>query len=381
VAGGRSDYRWRVIRALGAVIVALVATSIAVTPAIAAPCATGEGRSLVLLSARTGAIEQSYPGISGVNVVLADGHGGWFVGGSISCFAGLHSAGVIHLGRAGGIDRRWHAPPGLPVSALARSGPTLYAAGAFGVEALGVADGARRWITRVQGGVLPGVLALAAGPTAVYLGGGFAAVARHRLASLAALDPRTGALLAWRAPVLDGFGAASVVGALALDGSRLFAGGDSIVSVDGQKRPGFAELDATTGAVLPWLPATAPGVAPGYGVGDVETILVAHGEVFSAGHDGYGITDEATGSISPLMRDVREAFRFAAAGHTAYVAGNNRNTLRLRGAARDNLAAVDLATGRITPWAPRIDRYVDVASIAASASRVLVAGSFTKSLG
>jgi hypothetical protein len=335
----------------------------------------------VLLSARTGAVEQSYPGITGVNVVLADGHGGWFVGGSISCFGGLHGAGVIRLGRAGGLDRSWRAPTGGPVGALALSDGTLYASTGSAVEALDAATGSRRWITRVEGGFAPEVVALAAGPAAVYVGGGFKAVAQHRLRSLAALDPRTGALLAWRAPALESLAAPATVDALALDGVRLFVGGNTILSIDGRTRPGFADLDAASGALLPWLPATGPGFNPGDGVGDVETILVAHGDVFSAGHDGYGITDEVTGSISPLLHDVREAFRFAAAGDTAYVAGNNRNELRLRGAARDNIAAVDLATGRITPWSPRIDTYVDVQSMAASASRVLVAGSFTRTLG
>ena len=368
------------LRALTVVLLSLLATSIADAPASAATCAKGEVRSLVLISARSAAVERDYPGIRGANIVVADGHGGWFVGGSISCFAGLRGASVIHLGRAGGLDRRWHVAHGQSVSVLAVSGTTLYAGGAFGVEALDATSGTRRWITHVQGGADPGVLALAAGPRGVYLGGGFKAVAGRRIGSLAALDPRTGALLGWRAPALRGYGAI-VVGALALDGTRLFVGGNTIASVGGQKRPGFAELDAQTGALRPWLPATAPGFNPGSGVGDVETIVVADGLVFSAGHDGFGITDERTGAIAPLQHTVRGGSRFTSSGSTVYVSGDGRNTLNIAGKTRDNLAAVDLSTGRVTPWAPHIDTEVSVGSIAASPTRVLVAGSFSKSLG
>jgi outer membrane protein assembly factor BamB len=371
-----------VIRTLTVVLVALVATSIAASPAAAAPsCEKGEARSLVLLSARSGQVERDYPGIGGVGVVLADGHGGWFLGGLISCFEGVRAASVIHLDPAGQLDRRWHVAHGAPIGVLALSGSTLYAGGAFGVEAFAATTGRKRWTTHVEGGHQPGVFALAASPTIVYLGGEFKAVAGRRLPALAALDARTGTILDWRAPALGCPGPTCLVDALALDGSHLFLGGNSIATVGGQRRPGFAELDAQTGALAPWVPGTAPGLNPGSGVGDVETILVAHGTVFSAGHDGFGITDERTGAIAPLMRSVKGAYLFAASGSTAYFGGNLRNSLSATGKIGNNLAAVDLATGRVKPWAPDLDTYVGVASIAASQTRVLVAGGFSKSLG
>jgi trimeric autotransporter adhesin len=382
VPAAPDHYRCCVIRSLTVVLLGLLAASIVASPAAAAPsCEKGEARSLVLLSARTARVERDYPGIGGVAVVLADGHGGWFLGGKISCFEGVRRASVVHLDPAGQLDRRWHVAHGATIGVLVLSGSTLYAGGAFGVEAFAAATGRTRWTTRVEGGFQPGVFALAASPTTVFVGGDFKAVAGRRLPSLAALDARTGAIVGWRAPALGCTGQSCFVDALALDGTRLFIGGNSIHTVGGQKRPGFAEVDARSGALAPWVPGTATGLNPGFGVGDVETILVAHGEVFSAGHDGYGITDERTGAIAPLMRSVPGAYRFTAAGGTAYFGGSLRNELSAHGKIGNNLAAVDLATGRVKTWAPNLDTYVDVASIAASPTRVLVAGGFSKSLG
>ena len=132
-------------------------------------------------------------------------------------------------------------PAGRPaVSLLARSGATLYAAGEFGVETLDAATGARRWLVRIgHTPNAPGVLALVADDRAVYLGG------------------------------------------------------NTIMSVDGERRPGFAAVDAHTGRLSPWKPGSAPGLNPGSGVGDVESILVAGGLVFSGGHDGFGSSARA----------------------------------------------------------------------------------------
>jgi outer membrane protein assembly factor BamB len=374
----RDHYRGRMIRAL---LLALLVTSFAAAPASAAPCAPGGVHYLGLLSARTGKVERSFPGVTGVAVVLADGHGGWFVGGSISCLEGLRTTSLVHLDPAGQLDRRWHVGHGAPIGVLAVSGSTVYAGGGSVVEAFDATTGLLRWTTHVQGGFEPGVAALAASPAAVYVGGDFKAVAERRIAPLVALDPRTGALLGWRPPALGCAGSACAIDALALDGSRLFVGGNSITTVGGARRPGFAELDAGTGALAPWTPGTSPAFRPGSGVGDVETIVIAHGLVFSAGLDGFGITDERTGAIARLMRTVRSANRFAAAGNHVYLGGDLRRALLVAGKIGNNLGAVDLATGRIGPWAPNLDTYVGVASIAASPTRVLVAGSFSKTLG
>jgi hypothetical protein len=354
--------------------------------AAGAACVVDPSTSLVLTSGSTGAILRRYPGVEGVSAIVADGRGGWFASGGFTCRGHAMQPDVVRIDHAGAIDRRWHAalPRGRPpVSVLVRSGATLYAAGGFGVVSLAAATGARRWVARVAGGLAPGVLALAASSGAVYVGGGFKAIDQVLHPSLAALDPRSGKLLAWHQPALQGSESIPIVDALWLAGPRLFLGGNTIATVDGQRRPGFAAIDAASGRVTAWRPGTAPGYRAGYGVGDVETILVAHGAVFSAGHDGFGIVNARTGAIEPWMKRVQGvASRFAVSGGTVYLGGNVRNGFTgVAARARNNLAAVDLTTGRVTPWAPHVNVYVGVTALAPSGDEVLVGGGFSKTLG
>ena len=174
-----------------------------------------------------------------------------------------------------------------------------------------------------------------------------------------------------------------IVVALALAGDRLYLGGSTIVAVDGRHRPGFAALDARTGRLLSWQPGTGAGLNAGYGVGDVETILVDRGLVFSAGHDGFGIVSARTGAIAGWMRKVQGvASVFAAHGSIVYLGGNIRNSFgTIGGRVRNDLASIDLARGRVLPFAPRLTPYVAVSAIAADRDEVLVGGDFFTSFG
>ena len=348
-----------------------------------AACKKRAIRELVLISAKTGAVDRSFPDVAGggttpdVNVVLADGHGGWFVSGGFSCVGTVSVPGLVHLHADGTLDTGWQAT--LPVSkqnanghvfavALALEGNTLYAAGSSFVEALDASTGASRWQTAVDGYVS----ALAANGHALYVGGDFKKIADTTHPTLAALDLASGHLLAWQAPPIDNDGHTGSVAGLGLTDSRLFIGG-VFTSVDGQPRPNaVAALDAKTGDVTPWRSGS---------VGDVETMLVAHGQVLTSGYDGWGVTNARTGKMEPWMNQVG-AYRFAAFGTIAYLGGDVRNSIgAVAGMPRNNLAAIDLATNTFTSWGPNLARYVAVDSIAATQEEVLVAGNFSKSIG
>ena len=372
-------------RAVATLVLLGAATAAGSLPRTAmAACATPKDRSLLLLSARSGAIIRDFAGVQGIGSVVTDGRGGWFATGGFTCVGNQRRARLVRLDHRGRVDTTWRpALPGghPPVGLLARSGSTLYASGSFGLVALDAATGARRWVRRVAGGIEPGILALAANARAVYLGGGFLTVDAESHPGLAALDARSGKPLEWNEPALRSSLSSPVVNALALSGHRLYVGGNSIVGVDGERRPSLAAVDAETGQLSPWKPATAPGLNPGYGVGDVETILVAHGSVFSAGHDGFGIVSARTGAIQKWMREVHgSGYRFASFGSTVYLGGNIRNGFTGIGRQqRNNLAAIDLVHGRVLPWAPRLWRYVAVGTMAADADEVLVGGDFFES--
>ncbi len=106
--------------------------------------------------------------------------------------------------------------------------------------------------------------------------------------------------------------------------------------------------------------------------------------MFTAGHDGFGVIDERTGSIVPWMSTVDGyASVFGGTGSIAYIGGDGRNRFtRVSGRSRNNLAAIDLRTGRLTGWVPKLGaRYVAINAIVPSGQTVLVVCSCTDSIG
>jgi hypothetical protein len=354
-------------------------------------CQRAEVRSLVLISARTGAVNR-FLDVDRVYVVLADGRGGWFVGGGFTCVGGVAATGLAHLEADGSLDTSWQAV--LPVDrdsesgvvvprALALADGRLLVGGPFGIEALDATTGAREWSVPVgaPGVRFPlGVDALATNGRRVYVGGDFRTIGGTTRDALAALDLHSGRVLPWRPHVNKPQSKAPVVSALALSGTRLYVGSGGLVFAGQRQWPGIAALGARTGRVLAWTPQKK-GYTGYLAVGDVESILVEHGEVLTAGHDGWGVTSERTGRIVPWSHQTAARY-FTAVGDLVYLGGDCRNSLTVAaGMPRNNLAAINLTTARFTGWAPNVNKYTCVDAMAASADQVLVAGGFTQSLG
>jgi outer membrane protein assembly factor BamB len=309
---------------------------------------------LVLLSARTGRVQRWVTDVRDPGSVLADGRGGWYLIGRAGACPSPMS--IWHLRADGSLDPAFHAFP----NAFPRivSGRTLYVGSHYFVAALDARTGAVRWKTPVNGPV-----ALALGLGRLYVGGG-----RHVLA----LSPRTGRKLPWHGPT---FRPLSSVNALALSGGRLFVGGNL------GAEPTLLAYSARTGRRLPW--GVHRSALFTNGVGDVDTMLLAGGYLFTAGLDGFGITSARTGNEAPWVRRISGvASAFAAHGGVVYLGAEIRNSFdAIDGKPRHDLAAVELGTGRLLPFAPKLAKFVAVGSMAANGHSVLVAGSFTKSLG
>ena len=173
------------------------------------------------------------------------------------------------------------------------------------------------------------VQALLAGPDGrhIYAGGMFHRIGTRPAVRVAALDALTGAPdPGFAPPKPDG-----VVRALGLspDGKVLYIGGDftTLTGADGRAaaRPHLAALDAATGALLDWLPPQDTG-----------------GRYY--GHTGTPDKTRAGGvyAIAP-----------SADGTTVHVGGTF-----LSWAGHSGLVSLDAATGKPTPWQPKIGRPV-----------------------
>lgn len=358
-------------------VVAVAIVLVAAVPASAGAGSAhtaGVGRELVLVSARTGAIDRSFPDVGCCNVFAAatDGHGGWFIAGDFIHVGKTHVDGIAHLHANGRLDTQWRGTfPGshggsshFLATTMTRVGASLYVAGPFWVEALDARTGARRWRFHLSA-PRSGDPGLAANRSMVFVAEGRIRVGGVLRPSPVALDAKTGAVLPWHASLPRKYDDAH---ALALDRGRLFVGAYAPNGYEFELRA-FA---ARTGRLTSW---QAPQIK------DAGTIFVVHGLIFTTGLDLFYVASEQTGRPFRALSGVSGVV-YAAAGHTLYVGGNVRDGSFFAGQKRDNLGAVDLRTNRVTPWAPKFHtRYVNVEALAADRNQVLVGGSFTQSLG
>ena len=155
----------------------------------------------------------------------------------------------------------------------------------------------------------------------IYAGGYFTSIGGQARNAIAALDAVTGTATAWNP------NASSYVNALAVSGSAVYAGGD-FTSIGGQARNRIAALDAVTGTATAWNPNASD---PGSGV---NALAVSGSTVYAGG-------------------------RFSSIG----------------GQVRNNIAALDAATGTATPWNPNANSYVK--ALAVSGATLYAGGQFT----
>ena len=146
------------------------------------------------------------------------------------------------------------------------------------------------------------VKALAASPDGkrLYLGGSFTSVNGTTRYRLAAVDPRTGALVTNWAPTTN-----ATVNSIAASGSSVYFGG-IFSTVGNQARAKTGAVAASNGAILPWAPQVAGGDVLSLVTSPDGSKVVLGGSFTSVnGSDrpGYGLamTDPATGATLPFQ--------------------------------------------------------------------------------
>jgi type IX secretion system substrate protein/beta-propeller uncharacterized protein DUF5122 len=395
------------------------------------PC-TGQG---VPVSATTGRPSDVYPRVVGeVAVAAADGHGGWFIGGSFGSVAGSARRFLARILADGSLSA-WDPQPNAPVEALCLSGDTLYVGGSFTAcggasrrygAAFDVRTGALRdWdpkanaaikaiatdgivvyiggqfsaLDTLQRACLAGVdrgtgtvtdwnpgadsvvLALAVRGDEVYAGGYFHHVGGAPRSLIAAIDRLGGTVLPWswtivRSPGCDPCDPGPFVDALAIEGTRLYFGG-SFTHIDGNPRSGAAAMTLSSHEVSNWDPQlTGAGPFP-----YCRAVAISQGVVYLGGQfDGLkGITRPHAGAVDTNgvltgwnPRPNAEVRSVAAGGTSAYIGGDFGSVWSWQ--PRRFLASLDATTGEVTPWNPNPNNVVG--PIRVSGNTVYVAGAF-----
>ena len=298
-------------------------------------------------------------GVRGADAV-ADGRGGWYVAG----------IGLAHVTNDARKDPSWR--PRLStrraVFGLTRAGGTLFVTDGYRVFAVSERTGKQLWSSaRIHHRPQIGVLALAATAAKVFVGGYLTEVGSDRRNALAALDARSGRLLPWRHPPIRNYrGSIPVVAQLAVGAGRLYFGGGFIRLGSARRLGGVAAVTIRDGRPTPFAPYAW----------NRSSLVAAGRRVLIGGREGGGVFDGATGKLVSRRPPLDLASAIAVRGTTAYLGGDFRTTI-----GGDNLLAVDLRSGKLRNWFPRLANEVSVSVLAPSGGKLFVGGAFCTSLG
>lgn len=363
-----------------------------------------------------------------VRTCVADGFGGWFLGGAFTRVGSLVRNNIAHVLASGEVDPGWDADADDQVDQLAVSGSRVYVRGIFmniGGQARGELAALDRATGKATGWVAPttgGVLAMAVSGPKVYIGGWEMTVGGEERNGLAALDAETGALTPWDPQPSGGnpYYLLSVIDAMAISGSTIYVGGH-FTTIGGQTRTCFAALDQDTGVATAWNPQangaveamavsgstlylggtfTAIGGQPRHHLaaldlsthqitawnpdvnGSVQTLAVSNGMVYAGGsftgaggqfHKNIVALNAATGAPAAWQPTAYSSVsNLAIYGSTIYAGGAS---LSVGGQVRRGLAALNIATGKVTLWNP--DTTGTVYALAAAGSTVYAGGTFS----
>jgi Domain of unknown function (DUF5122) beta-propeller len=278
----------------------------------------------------------------------------------------------------------WAPTADARVKALAVSGGSVYAAGAFGSvngqkrDSLARLDAATGALSSTFKHSINGQpYALAAGNGRLYLGGSITAVDGQTRTRLAAFNLSSGALDTTWKPAAD-----DQVEALALYGSRVYVGGKfhAIAGLRGYDR--LAALNYATGKVDTGFRSRATYIAKAVSVTS-SGVYAAHG-----GQGGRAVAYTTAGVQRWTATFDGDGQAIAAVGDTVYVGGHFDKACRsprtgthgvcLDGSdVRIKLAAFSAATGNLLPWTANANGVEGVLTMATTASKVAAGGAFT----
>ncbi|MCL5271300.1 MAG: hypothetical protein M1457_12300, partial [bacterium] len=249
----------------------------------------------VPLSISTGLPAGAFPRVEeNIYACVADGAGGWFIGGGFTQVAGVARNRLAHILANGSLDSNWHPDVDGDVLALARSGAVLYVGGYFShidsternnAGAVDTTGGAvNDWNPDADGSVL----ALAVAGSAVYAGGEFSTIGGTTRHYAAALTEAAGVALNWN-PDADGIVRALAIKTVIFAGKApaataqiVYAGGD-FTAIGRQSYRYLASLDPATGDANAWNPDPNDSV---------RTLALSGSVIYAGGDFTYVGNDE-----------------------------------------------------------------------------------------
>ena len=326
-------------------------------------------RSLVMIDAKTGALDLSFPDAYGATSVIADGSGGWYVGGSIKRVGETARNGLAHLSSDGSLDPAF--VPDMPrhdlvYSTLLHRNELFAGCDTLGVIAFDARTGKRLWRVSTKGGR---VTSLAYWKGVLFVGGAFERIGGVRRSGIAAIDPTTGKPTSWHVKT------SAMAVDVAVENGVVYIGG-GFDNIGGKKRPlGLAAVSARTGRLTAW----APRLKGAGSLDSVDSVFVTHGQVL-AGSVDYGFAAFSTRTGDALRwpeRLLGSAWVFAVSSDTVFLAGiADAPFNRAGGKPAHSLASVVLPEGRFTNWRPNLGNCPGFYGLGVSGRKVLAAGYF-----
>jgi outer membrane protein assembly factor BamB len=382
--------------------------------------------SAVLVATATGKQQPTEAEVAGgsVRTAIADGTGGWYIGGTFTSVGGVVRPGLAHLLADGTLDMAF-APPALgQVRALALDAGRLYVGGVQPLYADPWFLPVLNALDSTTGAVLPISYPLLAhtdqssafGVVALVAADGRLFAAFNGDNGIAAYDEDDGTLL-WNQPGTPSYGEYSGPAALALAGGRLLAGGEISTSAGPAD---LEELDPATGAPIarPGLegPVTAMATGPtnayvlvrsshvvgltvwkvGLGSGTLTRLAVVKGaSAIALNSPNLFVAGQAAvrGDVRVYAFDTRQANPIPRALSPILVGGGvgtlsvesghllvGGSFLGTGGPERDGLAAFDASTGSLLPWRPAVQGD-HIRALASSGKTIYIGGAFKRVSG
>ncbi|NND02660.1 MAG: hypothetical protein HKN91_07725 [Acidimicrobiia bacterium] len=318
--------------------------------------------SIAAVDVTTGALNVWDPGTDGVASAVATDGSVVYVGGSFANAGGATRTNLAAIDVSTGAATTWNPDPDGVVNAVVVDGSEVVVGGEF----LTIAGTARERAARLTSvGVVTGfdpdandtVHALAVAGSTSYIGGLFSSVNGADRGRLAALDATTGVLDPTWAPSADDAVNALEVSA---DGSVVFVGG-AFTTINGGDHRRIAAVSASDGSIDSTFFAQANNIVHALHVADGSLYLGGDfGSVSSNSRKRIAKLDEITGAVAtgwdPIVDDSVRDIATSPDGSLVYLGGLFDD---IDGVARDEIAALDTATGTVDPtWNPNTNRRI-----------------------